>query len=104
MEPTSLATTAAALVATGRGILAADESTPTITRRLSAVGMESTESLRREYRELPFTTPEPGEHVSEPPGTGATRPRCRPSPRRVTTGRRHLRDGDAVIVGGGTGG
>ena len=64
MEPTSLAMTAAALVAPGHGLLAADESTPTITKRLSAVGLGSTESLRREYRELLFTTPGIGEAVS----------------------------------------
>ena len=57
MEPMSLAKTAAALVAPGRGILAADESTPTIAKRLAAVGLESTEPLRRDYRELLFTTP-----------------------------------------------
>ena len=64
MEPTSLTKTAAALVSPGRGILAADESAPTIAKRLAAVGLESTEALRRDYRELLFTTPGLAEHVS----------------------------------------
>src|SRR5580704_13712522 len=49
--------TARALVARGKGILAADESTGTITRRLQAVGIPSNEDSRRAYRELLFTTP-----------------------------------------------
>ena len=49
--------TARALVATGKGILAADESAPTIEKRFKAVGVASTEANRRAYRELLFTTP-----------------------------------------------
>lgn len=56
--------TAEALVAPGKGILAADESTPTIAKRLAGVGLESTEDLRRTYREILFTTPEIGEYIS----------------------------------------
>jgi fructose-bisphosphate aldolase class I len=56
--------TAAALVAPGKGILAADESTPTMAKRLSAIGLESTEPRRREYRELLFTTVGLSEYVS----------------------------------------
>lgn len=56
--------TAEALVAPGKGILAADESTPTITKRLAGVGLESTEELRRSYREVLFTTPGVGEFLS----------------------------------------
>ncbi len=52
-----LRATATALVAPGKGILAADESTGTITRRFAAVGIESTEETRRAYRELLFTAP-----------------------------------------------
>jgi fructose-bisphosphate aldolase class I len=59
-----LASTATALVAPGRGILAADESTPTIARRLSSIGVESTEEIRRDYREMLFTTSGLGDHVS----------------------------------------
>ncbi len=47
---------ARALVAPGKGILAADESTGTITRRLASVEVDSTEQNRRAYRELLFTT------------------------------------------------
>jgi fructose-bisphosphate aldolase class I len=52
----AMVTTAQALVAPGRGILAADESTPTMTKRLAAVGVVSTEERRRRYRQLLFLT------------------------------------------------
>ena len=45
------------MVEKGKGILAADESTPTITKRFKAVGIESTEDTRRAYRELLTMTP-----------------------------------------------
>ena len=48
----------------GKGILAADESTPTITKRFKAVGIDSTEDTRRAYRELLLTTPGIGEYIS----------------------------------------
>jgi fructose-bisphosphate aldolase, class I len=48
--------TAQALVAAGKGILAADESSGTIKKRFEAIGVESTEETRRDYRELLFTT------------------------------------------------
>jgi fructose-bisphosphate aldolase, class I len=51
-----IADTARALVAPGKGILAADESGGTIERRFAAVGVESTEENRRAYRELLLTT------------------------------------------------
>ena len=60
----SLESIANALVAPGRGILAADESTGTIEKRLSSIGVESTEDNRRAYRELLFTTAGAGDHVS----------------------------------------
>lgn len=41
----------------GKGILAADESTPTITKRFQAVGIDSTEATRQAYRELLMLTP-----------------------------------------------
>jgi len=47
----------------GKGILAADESTPTITKRFSAAGIECTEDTRRAYRELLLTTPGIGSHI-----------------------------------------
>lgn len=63
--PTSTATsTARALVAPGKGLLAADESLPTMTKRLARIGVESTEATRLALRELLFTTPGLEEHVS----------------------------------------
>jgi fructose-bisphosphate aldolase, class I len=56
--------TAQDLVAPGKGILAADESTPTMTKRLAAVGVESTEEHRRSYRQLLLGAPGLGEHIS----------------------------------------
>lgn len=53
----ALEATACALVATGKGILAADESNQTMTKRLLAVGAESTPESRRQFRELLVTTP-----------------------------------------------
>jgi fructose-bisphosphate aldolase, class I len=49
--------TAAAIVADHKGILAADESTGTITKRFDSIGVESTEENRRFYRQLLFTAP-----------------------------------------------
>src|SRR3974377_40960 len=49
---------ATALVAPGRGILAADESTGTIKKRFDAIGVESTPATRRDYRELLFRSSE----------------------------------------------
>src|SRR5256885_4046312 len=51
-----LAETARVLVAPGKGILAADESTSTIKKRFDAIGVENTEPNRRTYRELLFRT------------------------------------------------
>jgi len=47
-----------------RGILAADESTPTIKKRFDAIGVESTEEHRRAYRTLLLSTPGLGEYIS----------------------------------------
>jgi fructose-bisphosphate aldolase class I len=55
METSTLITIAQALVAPGKGILAADESTGTITKRFAALGIESTPESRRDYRELLLT-------------------------------------------------
>ncbi len=46
------------MVAPGRGILAADESTGTIKKRFDALGVESTADSRRDYREMLFRTTE----------------------------------------------
>jgi fructose-bisphosphate aldolase class I len=56
--------TANALVAAGKGILAADESDGTIKKRFDSVGLESTEDHRRRYREMLFTTPGVEEYIS----------------------------------------
>jgi fructose-bisphosphate aldolase class I len=52
------------MVAQGKGILAADESSGTIKRRLDSIKVESTEDNRRAYRELLFTTPGVEEFIS----------------------------------------
>ncbi len=56
--------TARALVAPGRGILAADESSPTIKRRFDTIGLESTETNRRDWRQLLFTSEGIGDWIS----------------------------------------
>ncbi|MGZ8619649.1 MAG: class I fructose-bisphosphate aldolase [Actinomycetota bacterium] len=56
--------TARDLVAPAKGILAADESTGTIKKRFDSIGVESTEEQRRRYRQLLFTTPGVGDHIS----------------------------------------
>ena len=52
------------LLVPGKGLLAADESTATIERRFERVGIRSIEASRRAYRELLFTAPGIGEHIS----------------------------------------
>ena len=64
MTTERLGSTAQAMVADGKGLLAADESTPTITKRFDKIGIESTEDNRRAYRETLFTTPGLGEFIS----------------------------------------
>jgi fructose-bisphosphate aldolase, class I len=59
-----LAATAKALVAPGKGILAADESGGTIKKRFDTIGVESTEENRRSYRDMLFTTEGAGDYVS----------------------------------------
>ncbi|MDP3969585.1 MAG: class I fructose-bisphosphate aldolase [Nocardioides sp.] len=64
MRATSLRATAEALVAPGKGILAADESHPTMAKRLAQIGLESAEAVRRTYREMLFTAPGLEQHIS----------------------------------------
>ena len=64
MSVSDLASTAQALVAPGRGILAADESFPTIEKRFKRINVESTEENRRVYRQMLFTTPGAGDFIS----------------------------------------
>jgi fructose-bisphosphate aldolase class I len=59
-----LGSVAATLVADGKGILAADESVATATRRFDTVGIQSTEQSRRAYREMLFTTSGASEFIS----------------------------------------
>lgn len=61
---TELQSTIEALVQKGKGILAADESSPTIAKRFKAIGVESTEETRRVYRSLILATPGLGEFIS----------------------------------------
>src|SRR6478672_5090130 len=59
-----LQSTIARILEAGKGILAADESTPTITKRFDAVGIESSENSRRAYRTLMLTTPGVSEYLA----------------------------------------
>ena len=56
MDIGQLASVAQQLVAPAKGILAADESGPTIQKRFDSIGVDSTEESRRDYRELRFRT------------------------------------------------
>lgn len=64
MSAEKLAAVARAMVAPGKGILAADESSGTIKKRFDSIKLESTEPNRRVYREMLFTTPGAGEFIS----------------------------------------
>ncbi|MGQ0740673.1 MAG: class I fructose-bisphosphate aldolase [Alphaproteobacteria bacterium] len=58
MNLDALVATAGKMVTKGKGILAADESSGTIKKRFDAIGVESTETIRRDYRELLFRSTE----------------------------------------------
>jgi fructose-bisphosphate aldolase class I len=64
MSIMQLESTARALVSPGRGILAADESHPSIEKRFSALGIENIAENRRVYRQMLFTTPGAAEFIS----------------------------------------
>jgi fructose-bisphosphate aldolase class I len=64
MDFRKLEETAAAIVAEGKGILAADESEGTIKKRFDSIGVESTEENRRAYRDLLFTTEGVEDYIS----------------------------------------
>src|SRR5256885_4063328 len=64
MSTETLESIAAKLVAPGKGILAADESSGTIEKRLKSINVPSTEENRRAYREILFTTAGTGEFIS----------------------------------------
>ncbi|SDD10187.1 fructose-bisphosphate aldolase [Variovorax sp. CF079] len=61
---TELQATVDALVQKGKGILAADESGPTIAKRFKAIGVESTEENRRAWRSLILAAPGLGQYIS----------------------------------------
>ena len=64
MKTENLESVARKLVAPGKGILAADESSGTIEKRLKTINVPSTEENRRTYREILFTTASAGEFIS----------------------------------------
>ena len=64
MSAKDLEATAQAMVAPGKGVLAIDESMPTIKKKFDSINIESTEEKRRAYRELLITTPGGGEFIS----------------------------------------
>jgi len=64
MTSRALASVARALVDEGKGILAADETIPTLTGRFGVLGISSTEYSRRTYREMLFTSPGAAEFIS----------------------------------------
>ena len=59
-----LESVAMALVTEGKGILAADETVPTLTKRFDTLGIQSTEQSRRTYREMLFSSPGAAEFIS----------------------------------------
>ncbi|MEJ2093742.1 MAG: fructose-bisphosphate aldolase class I, partial [Gammaproteobacteria bacterium] len=64
MSADELQKTAEALVAKGKGILAIDESFPTIKKRFDSINIESTEESRRNYRDLLITNPGGADYIS----------------------------------------
>jgi len=64
MDKKLMAATAAGMVAQGKGLLAADESSATVAKRFAGVNVENTEPNRRTYRDMLFTTPGIADYVS----------------------------------------
>src|SRR5581483_1426559 len=64
MNEKTLHDTAVAMVAPGKGLLAADESTGTIEKRFKSINVENSEPNRRAYRDMLFTTPGFEQHTS----------------------------------------
>jgi fructose-bisphosphate aldolase class I len=64
MASQNLESVAGRLVVDGKGILAADETVPTLTKRFDTLGIKSTEQSRRTYREMLFTCPGAAEFIS----------------------------------------
>lgn len=63
MDGDKLRSVASAIVSNGKGVLAADESAPTIKKRFDSINVESTEPVRRRYREILFTTEGIGKQI-----------------------------------------
>ena len=63
MKVNELNAVARAMVSDGKGILAADESSPTIKKRFDSINTESTEEKRRRYREMLFTVQGLADHI-----------------------------------------
>ena len=64
MNTEILKLTAKKMVTKGKGILAADESTPTCTKRFESIGLKSTNESRNKYRDMLFTTNELEKYIS----------------------------------------
>ena len=64
MNKESLAKVASGIVASNRGILAADESTPTMGKRLDLIDQENTEENRRDFRQALFDTDGVEDYIS----------------------------------------
>ena len=61
---TEMQATIEAMVQKGKGIIAIDESLPTIAKRFKPIGVESTDETRRSWRNAILTTPSLGDHIS----------------------------------------
>ncbi len=64
MNVTELSKIAKQMVAPGKGILAADESMPTVGKRFASINLENTEDNRRAFREMLLTSPGEGQYIS----------------------------------------
>jgi len=64
MDKKLMAATAAGMVAAGKGLLAADESSATVAKRFAGVNVENSEANRRTYRDMLFTTPGIEKYIS----------------------------------------
>jgi len=64
MKKENLKKIANQMIIKGKGILAADESTPTCTKRFKTIGIESSFLSRNEYRDMLFTTPKLENYIS----------------------------------------
>jgi fructose-bisphosphate aldolase, class I len=74
MNLSDLNKVAQAMVAPGKGLLAADESTGTIKKRFDAIKVESTEENRRDYREMLFRSSDARCRNASPASSCTTRP------------------------------